>query len=256
VKTERKISKTPKILGRAKGLVRDLIVTRTGETITLWSEAGVRHTVFDRRTPHLPGLEYARNTLAAMAFCSSARSCLVLGLGGGSIPRMLVAACPTMEVTVVEIDPAIVDLAARHFHVDALPRCVVLREDAADYVKRRESRFGIVIVDTYFDDRFPGQCMTREFIENAGACLHDGGVLVINWLTGYPELTRKMVRYLKSLFVQVWQLPGRTSRNTVYFATAGPLTHSAIVGTAVDIEAKLPFACSLRQLVGRLRLLE
>src|SRR5512139_3899029 len=125
-----------KILHRAKGIVHDLIVTMKNGTITLWSSEGNRHTVFDRAAPHLPGLEYARNMLAALAFCSHAQSCLVLGLGGGSIPRMLLAARPQLEVEAVEIDPAVVELAAAYFDIRRLPRFKVHLEDAAAFLRR------------------------------------------------------------------------------------------------------------------------
>jgi hypothetical protein len=102
-----------KTLHRTKGIAHDLIVTKEGSTITLWTAAGVRQSVLDLGAPHLPGLEYARNTLAVMAFNPSARSFLILGLGGGSIPRMLLAARPGASVDAVEIDPAIPELARR-----------------------------------------------------------------------------------------------------------------------------------------------
>jgi len=98
-----------KTLFRTKGVAHDLIVTRNGATVTLWSAAGLRHTVFDIAAPHLPGLEYARNMLTVLAFCPKAQSCLVLGLGGGSIPRMLLSARPQIEVEAVEYDPAVVE---------------------------------------------------------------------------------------------------------------------------------------------------
>lgn len=106
-----------KTLHRVKGLVHDLVVTRDGTVLTLWSPTGVRHTVLDLGAPHLPGLEYARNTLLALAFSPEAESALVLGLGGGSIPRMLLAAKPSLSIDVVEIDPVVLKVARRFFEV-------------------------------------------------------------------------------------------------------------------------------------------
>jgi spermidine synthase len=242
-----------KTLCRTKGLVHELIVTRKGGTITLWSANGIRHTVFDGAAPHLPGLEYARNMLVALAFCPQAKTCLVLGLGGGSIPRMLLKARPQIEVDVVEIDPAVVELAARYFDIRALPRLTIHLEDAANFIKRCASRYGVVVVDTYLGEQFPDQCATREFIRDARKCLLDDGVLAVNWLGGDAQKRQDLLNKLESIVGPVWQLPGLKSRNVLYFAASRRTARPSIVEAAAAVKIEGPFENSLRQLVQRLR---
>jgi spermidine synthase len=236
-----------------RGLAQDLIITRRGGTITLWSEAGVRHTVFDRAAPHLPGLEYARNTLAALAFCPKARLCLVLGLGGGSIPRMLLAAIPDLEVDAVEIDPAVVELAAAYFDIFSLPRFSVHVEDAALFLNHCKSRYDIIIVDTYLGELFPEQCASREFLRNAGSCLTGDGVLVVNRLTGNAQGNRNLLMNLQAVIGPVWQLPGLHSHNILYLAAPRENTRPALVAAASALAQAIPFECSLARLIQRLR---
>jgi spermidine synthase len=247
----RKLMKT---LCRARGLVHDLIVTRKGRTITLWSATGIRHSVLDGASPHLPGLEYARHMLAALAFCPQAQSCLVLGLGGGSIPRMLLAACPQMEIEAVEIDPAVVELAVRYFDIHALPRLAIHLEDAAGFLKRCRSRYGVVVVDTYLGDQFPEQCATQDFIRDARRCMLDDGVLAVNWLIGDSPKREDLLKKLELIVGPVWQLPGLKSRNVLYFAAARETTRSEIISTAAAVRSEIAFENSLRQLAQRLRI--
>jgi spermidine synthase len=242
-----------KTLYRAKGLVHELIVTRKGGMTTLWSAGGIRHTVFDSAAPHLPGLEYARNILAALAFCPQAQSCLILGLGGGSIPRMLLAALPQIEVEAVEIDPVVVELAARYFDIRALPRFTIHLEDAAAFLRRCTSRYGIVVVDTYVGEQFPNQCTTREFIKDARKCLLDDGVLAVNWLSDNSQIREDLLKNLGSIVGPVWQLPGLKSRNLVYFAAPRKTARPAIISAAAAVEAEIPFGNSLKRLAQRLR---
>jgi len=242
-----------KTLDRTRGLVHDLYVTKNGGTITLWSAAGIRHTVFDSAAPHMPGLEYARNTLAALAFCPQAQASLILGLGGGSIPRMLLAARPRMEVEAVEIDPAVVELAAKYFDIHALPRFIIRQEDAAAFLRRCLSRYGIIVVDTYIGERFPEQCATREFLEDAGKCLTEDGVLVVNWLDGDARIQQALLTNIEAAVGPVWQLPGLKSRNLVYFSTFRKTTRPALVAAAAGIEYEVPFESSLKRLVQRIR---
>jgi len=242
-----------KTISRARGLVHDLIVTRKGAMTTLWSAAGIRHTVFDSAAPHLPGLEYARNMLAALAFCPQARSCLVLGLGGGSIPRMLLAARPRIEVEAIEIDPAVVELAARYFEIRALPRFTIHLEDAATFLRCCTSQYGIVVVDTYVGEKFPRQCATREFIKDARKCMLNDGVLAVNWLGGNSQIQKELLHNLDSTVGPIWQLPGLRSRNVLYFAVTGTTTRPAIISAAEAVEAEIPFENSLKRLAQRLR---
>jgi spermidine synthase len=242
-----------KTLHRTRGLVHELIVTREGGTITLWSAGSIRHTVFDSAIPYLPGLEYARNMLAALAFCPHAQSCLVLGLGGGSIPRMMVAARPQIEVEAVEIDPAVVELATTYFEIDALPRFTIHLEDAAAFLRCCTLRYGIVILDTYVGETFPNQCATKEFIKDIRKCLLEDGVLAVNWLSGDSQLQEDLLKNLKSVFGQVWQLPGLKSGNLLYFAVTRTTTRRAIIATAATVEAELTFENSLKRLAQLLR---
>ncbi len=251
--SDRRSSGGTKTLSRTRGLIHELIVTRQGATVTLWSEAGIRHTVFDSAVPHLPGLEYARNMLTVLAFCPQARSCLVLGLGGGSIPRMLLAASANIEVDAVEIDPVVVELAERYFHIRALPRFRIHLDDAASFLKNCTSRYGIVIVDTYVGEQFPDHCTTREFITDARRCLLDDGVLAVNWLGGDLHTRESLLRNLQMTVGSVWQLPGLKSRNFVYFAPARPIRRPDIISAASAVEAEIPFNNSLAQLAQRLR---
>jgi spermidine synthase len=245
--------KTVKTLCRSRGLDQDLIVTRKGGTVTLWSAAGIRHTVFDSAAPHVPGLEYARNMLTALAFCPHAESCLVLGLGGGSIPRMLLKAHPQIEVKAVEIDPAVLELAEKYFDIRALPRCRIYREDAVEFLRHCTSRCGIVIVDTYLGEQFPDQCATREFICSARKCLLDDGVLAVNWLSGDKKKRNNLLKIMGEIVGPVWRLPGLKSDNVLYFASAEKISRPAIISRASEIQDQIPFENSLLRLVQRLK---
>jgi len=242
-----------KTLHRTRGLAHELTVTREGRTVTLWSAGSIRHTVFDSTIPHLPGLEYARNMLATLAFCPQAQSCLVLGLGGGSIPRMMVAARPRIEVEAVEIDPAVVELATRYFGMGALPRLTIHLEDAAAFLRRCTSRYGFVILDTYVGERFPFQCATEEFIRDIRKCLLEDGVLAVNWLSGDYKLRDELVKNLKSTLGHVWQLPCLKSGNVLYFGLTRTATRPEIISAAAAVEAELSFKYSLKRLAMRLR---
>ncbi len=242
-----------KTLHRTKGLKHDLVVTRKGQTITLWSSAGIRHTVLNLDAPHLPGLEYARNTLAALAFSPGARSFLILGLGGGSIPRMLFAARPCVTIDTVEIDPAVPELARRFFQVEAWPRFKVYLQDAAAFLEQCTARYDVIVVDTYVGEQFPEHCSTREFLGRARACLEDGGVVVVNWMSGNPGLFQRLLGNLDAVIGPVWRLAGSKSKNALLFSTPRVMTRRELTTAAGSVEREIPFECFLGRLVQRLK---
>jgi spermidine synthase len=241
-----------KTLHRTRGLVHDLIVTRKGQTITLWSAAGIRHTVLDLETPHKPGLEYARNTLAVLAFHPDARTFLLLGLGGGSIPRMLLAARPEIAIDAVEIDPAVLELARRFFHLDAFPHFRVFLEDAAPFLMRCSEKYDAIILDAYVGETFPNPFATPEFVAAAANCLTRDGILVVNWMSGERTVRHALLANLRRDIGDVWMLAGLQTKNTLLFAARHSFTRPVLVAAAKRLEREIPFTNSLGRLAGRL----
>jgi spermidine synthase len=224
-----------KTLHRTRGLNHDLIVTQDGNTVTLWSGPGLRHTVVDLAAPHVPGLEYARNTLLALAFCPRAQSFLVLGLGGGSIPHMLRRARADAFIDAVEINPEIPALARIFFQLEPSERFHIYVEDAAAYLGRSETRYDAIILDAYVGDALPAQCTTDEFFENARRRLAREGVLVVNWMIGDRERYKEVIASLQRLIGPLWILHCYRSRNILLFASGCRFTRRELLLAAERI---------------------
>jgi spermidine synthase len=202
---------------------------------------------------HLPGLEYARNSLLALAFNPQAQSFLILGLGGGSIPQMLLAARPAATVDAVEIDPEIPDLARRFFQLETSARFQVYLEDAAAYVARCAKQYDIVMVDTYVGEVLPAQCTTGEFFSNARRLLGNKGLLVINWMRGDPQRFRGVLSNVEDLIGPVWLLNCYRSQNTLIFAPLREFGRQELLVEAGRLGRELPFASGLARLARRLQ---
>ncbi len=233
-----------KTLHRVKGLVHDLVVTRDGTVVTLWSPNGVRHTVLDLGAPHQPGLEYARNTLLALAFSPAAQSALVLGLGGGSIPRMLLAAKPGLRIDAVEIDPVVLEVARRFFGMGEFQDLLVHLEDAAAYLARCQTRYDIIVLDAYMGETMPAQCTSREFFGDVRCRLSERGVLAVNCMTGDKAGYRTLLSTIQAVVGPVSVLHGRRSHNAVAFA---PMCaeRPSLVDEAERLESGLRFPADL-----------
>lgn len=77
------------------------------------------------------------------------KSILMLGLGGGSALFWLRKKYPKASLTVVEIDPVMIDIARDYFHVDEIKNLKIINSDAVDYIKKTKDKYSLVLMDCY-----------------------------------------------------------------------------------------------------------
>lgn len=106
---------------------------------------------------------------------------LVVGLGVGTAPAALVA--HGIDTTVVEIDPAVHDFAARYFHMP--PNHTAVVEDAVAYAHRHAHvvppgpRYDYIVHDVFTGGAEPIALFTLEFLQDLHALLRPTGVIAI-----------------------------------------------------------------------------
>ncbi len=114
---------------------------------------------------------------------------LVIGGGGYSFPKWLVSSCPHLSTTVVEIDPAITDIARRFFFLDDLEREFRTREDGRldlvcddgwGYLTRSGERFDLIVNDAFGGKRPLGPLKTEDGARRVRDHLAEGGVYLAN----------------------------------------------------------------------------
>jgi spermidine synthase len=126
---------------------------RSGELVVRWERGRLvlnsAHANQSFGSLHRVWQEVLRARLAAEG---QPQSVLLLGLGGGSVPRILrrELGCAA-PITAVEIDAAMIHLARAHFGLDAVTGLTVVEGDAIVHVHAIAQRFHWVLVDL-FDD--------------------------------------------------------------------------------------------------------
>ena len=136
-----------------------------------------------------PFTEY-QNYLAHL-YHPRAKSALLLGLGAGILAKQLVRR--GVEVSAVELEPDIGDVARRYFGLPDLVHLVY--EDARTYLNRtRQKRFDLVFLDVYAGENIPWYLTTSEAMLRIKEVLNPGGRLIINTMTwakgSSPDLER------------------------------------------------------------------
>ncbi len=163
------------------------------------------------------------------------RNVLLIGGGvNGSAAEALKH--PTVErLDYVELDPAVVELARRHFSdswkpVEADPRVRVIHTDGRLFLRRAGERYDAIIVNlpdpqTAQINRF----YTLEFFREAARKLAPGGVLALRFTGSENYISRELAEFLRcishtlrAVFPNVKAMPGPTIH---FFASrTAPLT--------------------------------
>jgi spermidine synthase len=115
-----------------------------------------------------------------IAYNTSARRVLYVGLGAGSSEKRLWRDFPQVQIEAVELDPVVVDVAYRYFHLPRDPRLRIEVGDGRRYLADSERRFDVVVIDAFFADAIPAHLVTHEFLELVRTRLTPGGVVVTN----------------------------------------------------------------------------
>lgn len=123
---------------------------------------------------------------------------LLLGLGGGSVITILrreLRMAPS--ITVIEIDPVVIDLAARHFGIVPDAQLRIIQADATLHLHVLRERFDLVVVDLFIDsDPAPGTA-TGGFIHALRERVNEGGRLCYNTLV-HDEHTAELAERVRN----------------------------------------------------------
>ncbi len=129
---------------------------------------------------------------------------LLLGLGAGSVANIirneLELDCP---ITGVDIDPAVIEAARKHFALDKLSGLRVVISDAYAFAIECKEAYDFIVFDIYIDDKVPVKFETLKFVRMLSKLLKPGGKVVFNKLqtsladeSGVLMLTR----YFQTIF--------------------------------------------------------
>src|SRR3990172_1390812 len=146
-----------------------------------------------------------------LVFRPEAQRVLVVGLGGGSIPKRFWRDYPAMLIEVAELDPMVVDVAKRFFGVPEDLRLRIVAQDGRLFLRNTRQRYDMIILDAYFAESIPFHLTTREFMQLARLRLAPGGIVLSNVIGALQgprsRLFRAMYRTMGEVFPGLYPFP-------------------------------------------------
>ncbi len=190
---------------------------------------------------HSPGFSFIHLLEAVRLLRPEAKNLLEIGLGTGSLPRIL--ARRGIDADVVEIDPAVISFAQQYFGFSTKGH--IYLEDARTFLRRASQRYDIIVHDTFTGGTTPEHLLSLEVWKQVHELLRPGGILAVNFV-GYQQgaqakATWALARTIRAVFANVRifgdgppaEDPG-TPKNLVFFASDGALDFNAIANPSFD----------------------
>ena len=197
-----------------------------------FGDSRIIETLMDLREPHVLQHPYSRTAMAGFLYVPQARNCLLIGLGGGAMVRFINHHFPEVQLDVVEIDPAVVSVAAEFFGTKEGPQTRILVADGLDYLARASQTYDLILVDAHLDPGkqtdaagHPLTLQSEAFFQSVERRLNRGGVVMFNSLAGAES--RRYLQGIRKAFgaVHTYEPPG--SGNMIAFAAPLALAEEA-----------------------------
>jgi spermidine synthase len=251
-----------RLVHKENSLYHQIFVYRDGPIVTLSFRK--RHRIVqsrvDLRDPRRHMLEYSTLAFSSLLYQPRPQRVLVVGLGGGVIPREFRHYYPKCHIDAVEIDPAIPKIARRFFGFQTDEKLKVHVQDGRLFIRRRSRRestepYDIVILDAFNSDYIPFHLMTREFLEQVQEVLAPDGVVAAN-VFSKNRLFDAEWRTFDAVFGRTQVYFGRSSNNAFIIAPGSEgktLQEAEARRRAEVLQERHQFPFDLRQVARRLR---
>lgn len=249
-----------RVIHKEKSLYRNIVVKeRGGQRCLLFSvkRENRNQTCIDLDQPDRIVFPYVRMTLAGLLVNPEPRRVLMIGLGGGTLSNVLLALYPEVELDLVEVDQAVVNVARKYFDLQEPENTRVHTIDGRVFIRRaalRNQSWDLIILDAFTGEYIPEHLMTLEFLKDTGTVLSPGGVVVANTFA-----TSRLYEYESATYAAAFsellnlKMPGTGNRVLVASNTALP-DNKTLMNNAMALTTVLrPFGVNLQKYVPNLQ---
>jgi len=140
------------------------------------------------------------------------KNCLILGLGGGTVAKLIKKNWPGAKIIGIDIDPLMVELGKKYLGLGQIGLEIKIGDalELGKKLKVKSEKFDLVVVDLYNGDEFPEKFVNEKFLNKVKSSLTDRGVVVFN-RTYYGDKRPETVKFgnkLQKIFSKVeWFYP-------------------------------------------------
>ena len=128
---------------------------------------------------------------------NSMESILILGVAGGSVVQTLVTDFSfTKNITGVEVDKEIIDVANSYFNLDKISNFKCIIADAEQFVNTDANHYDLIVIDIFTDTEMPAFLFEESFISNCKKLLNKNGYILFNTMHLTADSKNTIDKYL------------------------------------------------------------
>ena len=138
------------------------------------------------------------------------QSCLVLGLGCGTVVKLLTEKWPGIKITGIEIDPEVIKIGKKYFGLEEILGLKVIVGDAIKAVSSqssvvRQKKFDLILIDMYQGQEIPKETEDGEFLNGLKKLLNKDGLIIFNrlYFGKHKKETKDFTEKLNGMFSEV-----------------------------------------------------
>jgi len=174
---------------------------------------------------------------------------LFVGLGGGSIPRVMGKHYPDSRIDIVEIDPDVTEVAKKFFFFEPTPKMKVIVMDGRRFLRSSREEYDLIFLDAYDDRSIPFHLTTKEFFETVKKRLAPGGIVASNvWGPRADEFYLSEVKTYQQVFPHVYLIDAVLSNNYILIAESREtaMTKTMLEGRMPSLQERFRFDFDLK----------
>ena len=178
----------------------------------------------------------------------------LIGLAAGTVSELFTDIYGPIDITGVELDPAILEVGRRYFAMNQ-PNLTAVAADGRAWLAGQppETRFDLIAVDAYRPPYIPFHLTTVEFFDLARQRLSEDGILAVN--VGRTSTNFALVDALAATASQVFPSvyvvdepgPPDAIGNSLLVATVQPRTAANLSANIAQLPAPSANSCSWKQ---------
>ena len=181
----------------------DIKIVKVGKTLRLTVDGYIQSVNYD--SPVCGKLFTGKVVELVKREVPDADEFLVLGLGGGTMQKLISMKFKDPEIVSVDIDPQMIEIAKKFYNLDSIPNHRVIVDDALRVVVEpdendlEKAEFDVAIVDIFVGNSSPDLIKTGNFIAHLKKLVEPNGLIVFNrnYTTDFQEGANNFAEYLE-----------------------------------------------------------
>jgi len=168
--------------------------------------------------PYFHVFDYTFLSMYSFIFVNNPSKILIIGLGGGVMPKEISRYFPKVEIDIIEIDEEMPQIASKYFNFNPSQYTKIHIGDAYNVIQSLDTKYDIIIVDAFDNNYIPKNIQKMVFIKNIHFSLKDNGVVA--WNTFPLDNTYKdHINNIFGIFEYIYLLRGIRNNFSYMFFT-------------------------------------